>query len=120
MNPEDRHVWGDSRIESEFRTIREELHELRPLPERVAILTDELRAMRNLPERLAELAVEFRGMRGEINNCFSAIRNAESKREKREEEQRLERKSDRRWMFGSAMTAAGLVIAAFGLLAGKF
>src|SRR4051812_21018935 len=119
MNP-DRVTWGDSRIEAEFAAIREELHEYRPLPERVNALVDEFRVMRDLPTKLAEIAVEFRGMRADIGNCFEAIRDAEAKRGAREEEQRLERKSDRRWMFGSAMTAAGLVIAALGLLAGKF
>lgn len=118
MNP-DRVRWGDSRIEAEFASIRGELHDLRPLPERVNILTDEMRALRNLPDSLAEFAVEFRYLRRDVGSCFDAIRVAEEKREHREEEQRLERKSDRRWIFGSAMTAAGLVIAALGLLAGK-
>lgn len=119
MNP-DRTAWGDSRISSEFKAVREELLSLRPLPERVSTLTDEMRVMRDLPTRLAEIAVEFRGMREDIGNCFTAIREAEAKREAREEEQRRERKSDRRWMVGSAFTAASLVVATLGLLAGKF
>ena len=119
MNP-DRTTWGDSRLDAEFKAIHDELQGLRPLPERVSNLIDETRALRSLPERLAEFAVEFRNLRSDVGNCFEAIRDAEDKREKREEEQRLERKSDRRWMVGSAMTAAGLVIAALGILAGKF
>lgn len=118
MNP-DRTVWGDTRLDQEFREIREELHELRPLTERVSLLIDEQRALRDLPTRLADMAAEFRHMRKDVGNCFDAIRVAEEKRSKREEEQRLERKSDRRWMVGSAMTAASLVIAAIALLAGR-
>jgi hypothetical protein len=115
----DRVLWGDSRIEAEFRSIVEELHGLRPLPERVAVLTDEIRAMRNLPERLAEFAVELRNLRKDVGHCFEAIRAAEDKREKRDDEQRRERKADRRWIVGSAMTAASLVIAALALLADR-
>lgn len=115
MNP-DRVTWGDSRIEAEFNSIREELHELRPLPERVNTLTDEMRAMRNLPERLAEFAVEFRNLREDVSHCFIAIRDAEKKRESREDEQRKERKADRWMMIGSVLSAAGLVIAAIALL----
>lgn len=119
MNP-DRTTWGDTRLDAEFARIEAELHELRPIPERVDTVLNEVRGMRDLPKHLAEFAVEFRNLRQDVGHCFEAIRDAEAKREKREEEQRLERKSDRRWMFGSAMTAAGLVIAALGLLAGKF
>lgn len=115
MNP-DRTVWGDTRLDQEFREIREELRELRPLPDRVTTLVDEMRAMRKMPERLAEFVVEFRNLRDDVGHCFDAIRDAESKRERREEEQRIERKSDRRWMVGSAFTAAALVIAALALI----
>ena len=119
MNP-DRTVWGDTRLDQEFKSIHEELLRLRPLPERVAAVVDEQRALRELPSRLADMAAEFRYMRKDVGNCFDAIREAEEKRAKREEEQRLERKSDRRWMVGSSMTAASLVIAALALLAGRF
>jgi hypothetical protein len=86
------------------------------LPGRVNTLTDEMRAMRDLPTRLAEFAVEFRGLRQDVGKCFEAIRMAESKREKREEEQRAERKTDRKWMFGAVISAAGLIIATIALL----
>jgi hypothetical protein len=118
MNP-DRTAWGDSRITAEFAQIREELHDLRPLPERVSLLTDEMRVMRDVPQKLAEIAVEFRGIRKDVGGCFAAIREAETKREVREDAQRKERKSDRRWMVGSTMTAASLVIGALALLADK-
>lgn len=120
MNPERTSAWGDGRLDQEFREIREELHELRPLTGRVAALVDEQRAFRDLPARLADLATEFRYMRKDVTACFDAIRIAEEKRAKREEEQRVERKSDRRWMVGSALTAASLVIASLALLAGRF
>jgi hypothetical protein len=80
VNPERTSRWGDSRLDDEFAQIREELHDLRPLPERVNTLTNELRAMRDLPKGMAEIAVEFRGLRRDVGNCFEAIRDAEEKR----------------------------------------
>jgi hypothetical protein len=115
VNP-DRTTWGDTRLDDEFAQIRGEFHELRGLPERVNTLTTELRAMRDLPKNLAEFAIEFRGLRHDVGKCFEAIRDAEDKREKREDQQRVDRKADRRWFIGSALTAAGLVIAAIALL----
>jgi hypothetical protein len=115
LNP-DRTTWGDTRLDDEFKQIRDELHELRPLPGRINTLTDEMRAMRDLPTRLAEFAIEFRGLRKDVGKCFDAIREAETKREKREEEQRAERKTDRKWMFGAIISAAGLIIATIALL----
>jgi hypothetical protein len=115
MNPE-RTTWGDTRLDDEFAQIRADLHDLRPLPGRVNTLTDEMRAMRDLPTNLAEFAIEFRGLRKDVGKCFEAIRDAEVKREKREEQQRMERKADRRWIVMSAITAAGLVISAIALL----
>jgi hypothetical protein len=41
--------------------------------------------MRDLPTNLAEFAIEFRGLRQDVGKCFEAIRDAETKREKREE-----------------------------------
>lgn len=118
MNPDRTTAWGDSRISAEIASIREELHELRPLPERVNVLTDEMRAMRDVPAKLAEIAVEFRNLSTDVGGCFDAIRESETKRELREEQQRRERKSDRRWMVGTILTSAALVIAAVGLLVG--
>jgi hypothetical protein len=115
VNP-DRTTWGDTRLDDEFKQIREELHELRPLSGRVNTLTDEMRAMRDLPTNLAEFAIEFRGLRKDVGKCFDAIRDAENKREKRDEQQRTERKTDRRWMFTAVISAAGLVIGAIALL----
>jgi hypothetical protein len=115
LNP-DRTTWGDTRLDDEFKQIRDELHELRPLSGRVNTLTDEMRAMRDLPTNLAEFAIEFRGLRKDVGKCFDAIRDAETKREKREDQQRTDRKADRRWYIGSSLTAAGLVIAAIALL----
>jgi hypothetical protein len=77
LNP-DRTTWGDTRLDDEFKQIRDELHELRPLPGRVNTLTDEMRAMRDLPTNLAEFAIEFRGLRKDVGKCFDAIRDAET------------------------------------------
>jgi hypothetical protein len=115
LNP-DRTTWGDTRLDDEFKQIRDELHELRPLPGRVNMITDELRALRDLPTNLAEFAIEFRGLRKDVGKCFDAIREAENKREKRDEVQRKERKNDRWLMLTTILTAAGLIIGTIALL----
>lgn len=123
MNPERTDRWGDSRIDAAIADIKSELHDLRGMPEKVALVTDELRAMRDLPAHMAEIAVEFRNLREDVGHCFDSIRDvdkkltrAEEQRAKREDEQRRERVLDRRWMVGSAISAAALVIAALALI----
>jgi hypothetical protein len=116
LNP-DRTTWGDTRLDDEFKQIRDELHDLRGLPERLDTLTHEFRVMRDLPTRFAEFAIEFRGLRQDVGKCFDAIRDAEAKREKREEGQRKERKNDRWLMLTAILTAAGLIIGTIAILA---
>lgn len=120
MNPERTIKWTDSRLDDRFET-----------------LTSEVRSLRDIPKAVVELTVKLDQLRTDLGHCFDAIRevrqevhDAETKREEREEERmredlrrdearRQERKSDRHWMVGSAMSAAGLVIAALALLADK-
>jgi chromosome segregation ATPase len=109
VNP-DRLRWGDTRLDSEFAEIKDEIHDLPALRERLETVINEQRAMRDFPknvgERLAEIKIEMQQMTKDLANCFSAIREAEDKRERREEVARKERKADRRWIIGSALTAA--------------
>lgn len=103
MTP-DRTRWGDSRLDD---------------------LANEFRALRDLPAKLAELIVELRHLKDDTSACHKSVR--ELRREfnnYREEQQdlieahRLERKQDRRWMIGTVLTSAALVVAAMGVLLG--
>ena len=62
-----------------------------------------------------------------LTNLDAALRDLHAKHdqraraeETRQKEQRKERKSDRRWMVGTGLTSAALVVAALGLFADKF
>lgn len=105
------------------------------LDDNIGIIHDELRALRELPRSVADLAGQIEKVDEDVDRCFqqiretadslqSYIRGEETRREQerrdreaRNEQRRLERKSDRRWLVGTCFTAAGLVIAAIGLLA---
>lgn len=88
-------------------------------------LANELRALRNVPARIAEVAVDLGYLKKDTGACHRAVRDLRSEFNAYRDEQgeqreahRLERKSDRRWMIGTVLTAAALVIAAMGLLLG--
>lgn len=108
MNPERGLRWSDARLDDKFETI-----------------TGELTALRKLPERLADVAAEVRNLRRDVDHCFTSLREHRDdfstyveEQDKTHEAHRLERKSDRRWMVGTVLTSAALVIAAMGLLVG--
>lgn len=103
MTP-DRTRWGDSRLDD---------------------LANELRALREIPGKLAELVVELGYVKKDTAACHGAVRDLRAdftqyreEQEQQHEAHRLERKSDRRWMVGTVLTSAALVIAAMGLLLG--
>lgn len=120
----DRVLWGDSRIEDAVKR----------LDGRIDDVQNEVRAARGLPEAMAKMAGEIAKLavvidqhRKDVTACHDAVRDLrkdfENYREGQEEMQeshRLERKTDRRWMFGAVFTAAALVISAVGILAGQF
>ena len=107
------------------------------LDDNVGIIHDELRALRELPRSVADLANDVERMATDLNGCYTATRETAAElasyireerdrldrereeRERKAEQRRLERKSDRRWLVGTGLSSAGLVIAALGLLAGK-
>lgn len=105
------------------------------LDDNIGIIHDELRALRELPRSVADLATQIEKVDDDLDRCFQLTRETSDElrayikgeqerreqerreRDNRNEQRRLERKSDRRWLVGTCFTAAGLVIAAIGLLA---
>jgi ferric-dicitrate binding protein FerR (iron transport regulator) len=61
-------------------------------------------------ERDQNAAADFAELTGTLNSLVKRL-------EHRDREQATERKADRRWMFGAALSAASLVVAAIGVLA---
>lgn len=60
-------------------------------------------------ESVATLGRDVREIKTQLSELLALI-------EKRQEAAGKERKSDRRWMIGTSLTAAGLVIAALGII----
>jgi hypothetical protein len=93
--------WTDARLDDQFETVR-----------------NELRALRDVPKGMGEIAVELRYIKDdtrELRNDFSAY--IEEQTQLRETH-RVERKSDLRWVLGTVLTAASLIIAAMAILIG--
>ena len=72
-----------------------------------------------LPDRVTRMETDFRNFDADLTELKAASHAIVARFEHREQEQIKERKQDRRWLVGSSFTAAGLVIAALGLLADR-
>jgi DNA-binding ferritin-like protein len=107
MNPE-RVRWTDSRLDDRFETVTSELRVLRDVPTKLGEFKEQLRQLRRDVDACAESVKEHR-------DDFSAYVEEQTRTH---EAHRIERKSDRRWMIGTVLTSAALVIAAMGLLLG--
>lgn len=83
--------------------------------EHLRVLRDDLRHM---PEDLAITKERAATAIRSSNNCLSAVERLEGAIQQRERENAQERKSDRRWLLGTVLTSAALIIAALGLLVG--
>jgi glutathione S-transferase len=82
-------------------------------------LDDLLRRVNGTPERVTRLEEQFHNFDADLAELKTASHSLVVRLEHREQEQAKERKQDRRWLVGSCFTAAGLVIAALGLLADR-
>ena len=80
-------------------------------------LDDLLRRVNGTPDRVTALEAQFRNFDADLAELKAASHALVVRLEHREQEQVKDRKQDRRWLVGSSFTAAGLVIAALGLLA---
>lgn len=115
----DRLRWTDSRLDDRFETVTGELRALRDVPTKLGEMKGDVKRVQSdtnaLHSSLRELTEDFAAYVEKQQKAHEADR---KEREQLHEAQRLERKSDRRWIVGAVFTAAGLIIAAVGLLAG--
>jgi hypothetical protein len=75
---------------------------------------------------MVALEKDLEAVREDTSECRTGVERIQSSLEKRNEQRETERKeavaerkSDRRWLTGTILTSAGLVIAGVGLLADK-
>ena len=87
--------------------------------DRLDDLAAEVRLLNRLPERITRVEQELVNVSKDAQACLEEVKTLNQHLAKREEEQRIERKSDRRWLVGTGMTSASLVIAALALLADR-
>jgi chromosome segregation ATPase len=83
------------------------------------------RRMEKLQETVSELSSKLAVIEERVNSAIVSVNTCLSKYEdldeylhRREEYQLKERKSDRRWLVGTVLSSAALVIAALGVLRG--
>lgn len=111
--------WTDLRLDDRFAAIASELKDLRKLETNVGVFGEELR---NLRRDVDGAALSIKEHRGDFNAYVEdQEKTQEDHRKERAqvaETHRLERKSDRRWMIGTVLTSAALIVAAVGLLLG--
>ena len=87
--------------------------------DRLDDLAAEVRMLNQMPEKIIRVETELINVSKDAQACLEEVKTLNQHLSKREEEQRIERKSDRRWLVGTGMTSASLVIAALALLADR-
>lgn len=109
--------------------------EIAKLDKDVAVLKEQVNTIRStqeatgqLPSVVAKWQTNIEGLQEDIHYLRNAIRKREEERKRERDERRkeaqeeqkqrrIEKRSDRRWIVGTMLTAAGLIVAAIGLLA---
>jgi hypothetical protein len=96
--------WNDDRLDDLARQVQRNGQQL----EENAKIREELVKVR---ERLANVS-------GDTHSCITELRQLKGELDRRAQVQHEERKADRKWMIGTVLVTAGLVIAALGVFLG--
>lgn len=95
------------------------------LEQQVSTHETDIRAIGPMAVTIAKLELSFthieaelRGARGDTAACRDEVKDLKSSLLDREQTQRKERKADRRWLIGTVLTSAALVIGAIQVLGG--
>ena len=96
--------WNDDRLDD--------------LARQVQINTDAIKEHLKIREELIELRALVNGVADDTHECRTDVKTLKADWARRDEIQHNERKSDRRWMIGTALTTAGLIIAALAIFLG--
>lgn len=76
------------------------------------------RAMNGMPTRVAELSERVRVIGADAAECSQNVRALRDDWAADKTAQVTERKTDRRWMIGTAFTSAALILSALGIYVG--
>jgi hypothetical protein len=102
MNAMDR--WNDDRLD--------DLHD------QVRAAHQRIEAMENIRGELIELRTHMSVIGEDSHECLRDLRQLKADLDKRAQDQVKERKADRRWVIATALTTAGLIIAALAIFLG--
>lgn len=105
---ESRARWPDARLDAFYA----EFQRVLILVEKIAVLETDLR---NVAEDTQACRKNLHTLRNELAKTSLAMRNDLAAAARTQVE---ERKSDRRWLIGTCLSTAALIIAAIGVLAG--
>lgn len=109
--------WTDARIGDQFRALWQRVGALDKTNERLAVIERELnRLARTVADADFASAQDMHECRTAVKALADAFTARSEAREAERKEREKERKVDRRWLVGTILTAAALVIAAMGVL----
>jgi hypothetical protein len=116
---DERTRWPDERLDD----LADDVRRMVDLPERVSVLESIARTM---AADLATTRKNQHGLRNDVAESLLKLRadlataeeKREEKRDKERQDQVKERKTDRRWLIGTCLSSAGLIIAAIAVLQG--
>lgn len=114
MTPELRR-WTDERLDDLAKRVEDNTRQQDLINQ---LRTDVSTLKSDLSGIVATLRTELRGVGGDTVQCITELRDLKVDLKKREEVQHDERRADRRWMIGTLLTTAGLVIAALAIFLG--
>jgi chromosome segregation ATPase len=96
--------WNDDRLDD--------------LARQVARNAERLEEYTQIREELAKVRERLANVSGDTHDCITELRALKRDLEDRARSQHDERKADRRWMFATVLTTAGLIIAALAIFIG--
>lgn len=88
--------------------------------DRLDDLAGSVQVMRDLPQAVAKIGVRMDDARDDVNRLGSKVQSYIDEQRDVEKQRRRDRKSDFRWVVGTVLASASLVIAALALFVGKF
>lgn len=109
-----------NRVEQELaRVAQEQARQGQRMEDEVRISRDLANIVKRIPEDMATMRERLGLAIKRSNDCLHKHEELEDFLHQRDREQARERKSDRRWLVGTGLSSAGLVIASLALLADK-
>lgn len=102
MNPLSR--WNDDRLDDLAQLVRSH--------------SDQLNSLLDMRTEMAGLRQKVDDVSEDTHTCVASLDNLKTDLQKRSENQAKERKADRRWMIGTVLATASIVIAALAIFLG--